>query len=75
MNAVIDPEPCAPVRDQSQFAQMGEMARDMRLSRPGRMGQLADTKLFVLYEQYEATQARIVRQSGKEISRVHVHSS
>jgi hypothetical protein len=67
MNAVIDPEP-APIRDQSLLAQLGQIARDMRLHRASGVGQLTDAELAVAQEQQQAAQARVVGQGGKELS-------
>lgn len=60
MNAVMDPQALAPIRHQTELAQVGQMSRDVRLRRADGMRQLAHAKLFVPQEQHQTAQAGVM---------------
>ncbi len=54
---------------------MSEVPRDVRLSSPKRVGQLADAKLLVEEQQKQAAQARLMRKGGEEVLRNDIHAA
>jgi len=73
MDAVVNPQAVAPVRHQSELAQLRQMPRDVRLGRAKGIGQLADAELLVLHEQHQTAQARVVGERGEELFGINIH--
>ena len=66
IDAVMDPESLAAVADQSRLTQVGQMARDIGLCDPHRMGNLADAE-FPTGQQMEDPQPRRVGLGRNEV--------
>lgn len=70
----MDPESIAAVEYQTPFAQVGQVAGNLRLGLIEGVGQLTDAELNLLLQQQQTTQANVTAQGGKELFGVYIHA-
>ena len=71
----MNPQTFATIHEQTKFAQLSEVARNVWLRRANRVGEFANAQIIVPHQQHDATQAGFMGQSREQTWCGYIHST